>query len=235
MHVRHLRILKYLTTSHNERNTMGTIGITSAELPRLDKRFFIRAGASGLGGGAVLAGVMMVSGATHGMGATSIFSQCFASFIWPMSTMAKSTMPTTTMAKSTMPTTTMAKSTMPTHHAAGAMGTAHGATANAHALVGALIHFALSASLGVVILSAIVLAGSAGLTILTKPAGMIAASIVASVVIYFVVARGIAPVIDHAFGSGLSQSAFFLAHVLFGATVGILGAFWLRRPGHSSM
>jgi hypothetical protein len=49
------------------------------------------------------------------------------------------------------------------------------------------------------------------------------------------VARGIAPVIDHAFGSGLSQSAFFLAHVLFGATVGILGAFWLRRPGHSSM
>ena len=234
---------------------MSTTGITNTDLPRLDKRFFIRAAASGLGGGAALAGVMMVSGATHNMGVTSIFSQCFASFIWPMSTMAASTMPTTTMtngsmptttmangamptttmANGAMPTTTMAKGAMPTHHVGGAIGTAHGATANVHALVGGLIHFALSAALGVAILTAIVLAGSAGLRFLTKPAGIIAASIMASVAIYLIVARGIAPAIDPAFGSGLSQGAFFLAHLFFGATVGVLGAFWLRRPGHSPM
>lgn len=232
---------------------MSTNGIDNPVLPRLNKRFVGRAAASGLGGGAALAGVMMVSGSTHGMGATSIFSQCFASFIWPMSTMADSTMPvtksgstptttmasgsmpTTTMASGSMPTTTTARGSMPTHHVGGAVGAAHGTTADVHALVGGLIHFALSAALGVVILSAIVLAGSAGLRFLTKPAGIITASIVSAVAIYFIVARGIAPAIDPAFGSGLSQGAFFLAHLFFGATVGILGAFWLPRTHHSSL
>lgn len=210
---------------------MGAIGVqtTDTEQPRLNRRFFARAGAAGLGGGAVMAGVMMASGAANKMGATSIFSQCFASFIWPVATMPKSTMP-----KSTMPTLHA------THHAAKAMGTAHGMVASGsvpagHAVVGALLHFALSASLGVVILSAIVLAGSAGLRLLAKPAGMIGASIVAGAVVYAVIARGIAPVIDPAFGSGLSQGAFFLAHLLLGATVGVLGAFWVLRPARSSL
>ena len=204
---------------------MSTKEIDRAKLPHLNKRFFVRAGASGLGGGAALAGVMMVSDATRGMGATSIFSQCFASFIWPTSAMSMNNMPT-----STMPT-----STMPTHHSAEAMGTVHGVTAGVHAVVGALIHFALSASLGVVILSIIVLAGSVGWSLLAKPAGIIGASIIAGAMVYGIVARGIAPSVDPAFGSGLSQSAFFLAHLLFGSTVGILGGFWVWRPPRSRL
>jgi len=229
---------------------MSTKEIDRAKLPHLNKRFFVRAGASGLGGGAALAGVMMVSDATRGMGATSIFSQCFASFIWPTSamsmnnmptstmptsTMPTSTMPTSTMPTSTMPTSTMPTSTMPTHHSAEAMGTVHGVTAGVHAVVGALIHFALSASLGVVILSIIVLAGSVGWSLLAKPAGIIGASIIAGAMVYGIVARGIAPSVDPAFGSGLSQSAFFLAHLLFGSTVGILGGFWVWRPPRSRL
>ncbi len=95
-------------------------------------------------------------------------------------------------------------------------------------LVGALLHFAFAAVVGVVFASLIVGAARLGLPGMHSSAGIIGAGVVGGALLYVLMRWGILPAVNPMLGL-VPEGWFFAAHLLYGLTVGALVAVALRR------
>ncbi len=101
-----------------------------------------------------------------------------------------------------------------------------------HVTIGAITHFALSAILGLTFALLIIGVGIRTLSIpvLRTPVGIIAASIVGGALVYVINRWVILPAIDPMMRL-VPETAFFVAHLLFGLIVGAGIALVARREG----
>jgi tetrahydromethanopterin S-methyltransferase subunit B len=98
-----------------------------------------------------------------------------------------------------------------------------------HVIVGAILHFAFAAFIGVVF--AAIVAGTAWLRLpgLRTSWGVIAAGVIGGALLYVVMRWGILPPINPMMGL-VPEGWFFVAHLLYGFVVGVGVALMLRRP-----
>lgn len=100
----------------------------------------------------------------------------------------------------------------------------------AHVLAGAVLHFAYSGFLGVAFAMVIAAAMMMRAPFMRTAGGVIAAGVAGGAIVYVVMRWGLLPSVNPLMAF-VSQTAFFLAHLLFGLVVGMVLAVALRRCG----
>jgi hypothetical protein len=99
-----------------------------------------------------------------------------------------------------------------------------------HVITGAILHFAFAGFLGILFAMIIAMAGMMGVPFMRTPGGVVAAGLVGGAVVYAVMRWGLLPSVNPLMAF-VPQTAFFLAHLLFGLVVGIVLAVAFRRRG----
>ncbi len=181
---------------------------TAMGVTRPARRFVRLAAGSGLVGGVVLGLWMMLYYALTGTGFASVFSNCFASIIYGQQGMAGSSMAGSSMAGS-----------MKASHNVMTMGTT---IIPSHAVVGGLLNLAVAALVGVAF--ALALGGliRAGLPWIKTLRGFVVASTIGGALLYVIMMYAVLPLVDPSMVSFTSHGAFFVGHLLFGATFGLV-------------
>jgi len=193
--------------------------------------------------------------ASAGMGFLTILNVCFAAWVFrgtgmtaaaamPMKHMSSheamaSPMPSHTAMASPMPSHTAMASAVPSHTAMAASGH-HGMTGAAammneplvasHAIVGALLHLAMSAAAGMAFAVVLAVLIRSGLRALATPAGYITAAVAGGALLYVIMMYGLAPLWNTEIVDFTPRVPFFFSHLLFGAAV---GGWVYRQLGHS--
>ena len=98
-----------------------------------------------------------------------------------------------------------------------------------HVVVGTILHFAFAAFLGVAFAAVIGAAAWAKVPGMRSAGGIVAAGVIGGAIVYVIMRWGLLPVVNPLMAF-VPQTAFFLAHLLFGLVVGIVLAITFRRP-----
>jgi hypothetical protein len=99
----------------------------------------------------------------------------------------------------------------------------------AHVLVGAVLHFAYAGFLGVAF-AMVIAAAMMRVPLMRTAGGVIAAGVIGGAVVYAVMRWGLLPSVNPVMAF-VPQTAFFLAHLLFGLVAGVVLAVVFRRSG----
>jgi hypothetical protein len=99
-----------------------------------------------------------------------------------------------------------------------------------HVITGAILHFAFAGFLGILFAMIIAMAAMMGIPFMRTPGGVVAAGAAGGAVVYAVMRWGLLPSVNPLMAF-VPQTAFFLAHLLFGLVVGIVLAVAFRRRG----
>lgn len=99
-----------------------------------------------------------------------------------------------------------------------------------HVLVGAVLHFAYSGFLGVLFAMVIAAAMMMRIPLMRTSGGVIAAGVIGGALVYVVMRWGLLPSVNPLMAF-VPQTAFFLAHLLFGLVAGAVLAVAFRRCG----
>jgi hypothetical protein len=97
-----------------------------------------------------------------------------------------------------------------------------------HVVVGVILHFAYAGSLGVLFAALIAAAAWLHVPGLRSPAGIISSGVIGGALVYVVMRWGLLPPTNPMMAL-VPQTAFFLAHLLFGLVVGVALAIAFRR------
>ena len=100
----------------------------------------------------------------------------------------------------------------------------------AHVLVGAVLHFVYAGFLGVLFAMVIAAAMMMRVPLMRTAGGVIAAGVAGGAIVYIVMRWGLLPSVNPLMAF-VPQTAFFLAHLLFGLVVGVVLAVTFRRRG----
>lgn len=100
----------------------------------------------------------------------------------------------------------------------------------AHVLVGAVLHFAYAGFLGAAFAMVIAAAMMMRVPLMRTAVGVTAAGVIGGALVYVVMRWGLLPSADPLMAL-VPQTAFFLAHLLFGLVVGVVLAVMVRRRG----
>ena len=100
----------------------------------------------------------------------------------------------------------------------------------AHVLVGAVLHFVYAGFLGVLFAMVIAAAMMMRVPLMRTAGGVIAAGVAGGAIVYIVMRWGLLPPVNPLMAF-VPQTAFFLAHLLFGLVVGVVLAVTFRRRG----
>ena len=100
----------------------------------------------------------------------------------------------------------------------------------AHVLAGAVLHFAYAGFLGVLFAMVIAAAMMMRVPLMRTAGGVIAAGVAGGAIVYIVMRWGLLPPVNPLMAF-VPQTAFFLAHLLFGLVVGVVLAVTFRRRG----
>ncbi len=198
-------------------------------LARIDARLLSTAAVGGLLGGLVLFFLMAGYNASVGMGFWTIINVCFAA--WVFRDLIMTAMPAEHMAKSAMPTHSAMASAMPTHsamasnagmghHGMGAAAMMNEPLVASHAIVGGLLHLAMSAFAGIAFAVVLALLIRSGVRVLATPAGYVGAAVAGGALLYVIMMYGFAPLCNTNIVNFTPRVPFFLSHLLFGAVVG---------------
>jgi hypothetical protein len=146
----------------------------------------------------------------------------------------------TTMAgaHSSMPMTGSA-TTMAGAHAMGAthataashgMGMMMGSAPASHLAVGAILHTAMSATAGVAFAVALAVLIRAGFGLLATPAGYVLGGAAGGALLYVIMVYAVAPALNTNISDFTTRGPFFIAHLVYGATVAAF-VYWRRHAG----
>jgi hypothetical protein len=144
----------------------------------------------------------------------------------------------TTMAgaHSSMPMTGSASS-MAGGHAMGAthavvashgMGTMMGSAPASHLAVGAILHTAMSATAGVAFAVALAVLIRAGFGLLATPVGYVLGGAAGGALLYVIMMYAVAPALNTNISDFTPRGPFFIAHLVYGATVAAF-VYWRRH------
>lgn len=97
-------------------------------------------------------------------------------------------------------------------------------------ITGAILHFAFAGFLGIVFAMIIAMAGMMRVPFMRTSGGVLAAGVAGGAVVYAILRWGLLPLVNPMMAF-VPQTAFFLAHLLFGLVVGIVLAVAFRRRG----
>src|SRR5216684_3839539 len=185
-----------------------------AALARIDLKLLRTAAVGGLLGGMVLFLLMASYNASTGMGFLTILNVCFAAWVFRGAGMTAAAMPAKHMAESAMPAHGKMASPMPTHSAMASAMPSHTAMAShaamghhamgttammneplvaSHAIVGGLLHLAMSAGTGAAFAVALAVLIRSGLRVLATPAGYVAAAVAGGALLYVIMIYAVAP------------------------------------------
>lgn len=196
-------------------------------LGTVDGGLFRQAAVGGLLGGLLLFLLLASYEATQHLGFASLLNFCFAAFVFksartaPMGSIGRAPMATHTA----MP--------MATHSAAGMMqtggmgGMMTGPIVASHVVVGGLLHAAMSIGAAVAFVLVLTIAIRAGLRLLSRPLAYVGAATIGGALLYVIMMYGVAPWLNTTITHFTPRVPFFLAHLVFGATVG--GFVYWRR------
>jgi hypothetical protein len=200
-------------------------------LARINPRLLGAAALGGLLGGVIMFFVVAGYNASAGMGFLTLLNVCFAAWVFRSAGMPMAaSMPEKHMA-GPVPTHTAMASPMPTHSAmashAGTGGHGMGAATMmsqpivaSHAIVGGLLHLAMSAAAGIAFAVVLAVLIRAGVRLLAGPAAYVAAAVVGGALLYVIMMYGSAPLWNREIVDFTPRVPFFASHLLFGATVG---------------
>ena len=211
-------------------NSTASSGALPA-LARVESRLLRTAAVGGLLGGLVMFFLVAGYNASAGMGFLTILNVCFAAWVFRGAGMTAAAMPEKHMAKSAMPTYTAMASPMPTHsamasnagmghHGMGAAAMMNQPLVASHAIVGGLLHLAMSAFAGMAFAVVLALLIRSGVRVLATPAGYVAAAVAGGALLYVIMMYGFAPLWNTEIVDFTPRVPFFFSHLLFGAVVG---------------
>jgi len=203
---------------------------TLPAVARIDPWLLRTAAVGGLLGGLVLFFLMAGYNASAGMGFLTILNVCFAAWVFRGAGMTTPAMPEKQMA-GPMPGHSAMASPMPAHSAiAGHAGVgSHGMGATAmmnaplvasHAIVGGLLHLAMSAAAGVAFAVVLAVLIRSGLRVLATPPGYVTAAVAGGALLYVIMMYGFAPLWNTEIVDFTPRVPFFVSHLLYGAAVG---------------
>jgi hypothetical protein len=194
-------------------------------LARIEPRLLRTAAVGGLLGGLVMFFVMAGYNASAGMGFWTIINVCFAAWVFRGLIMT-APMPEEHMAKSAMPShsampghSAMASHAEMGHHGMGAAMMNEPLVAS-HAIVGGLLHLAMSAGAGMAFAVVLAVLIRSGLRVLATPAGYVGAAAAGGALLYVIMMYGFAPLWNTNIVNFTPRVPFFLSHLLYGAVVG---------------
>jgi hypothetical protein len=199
-------------------------------LARIDPRLLRTAAIGGLLGGLVMFFLVAGYNASAGMGFLTLLNVCFAAWVFRGAGMTTAAaMPEKHMARSAMPSHTA--SPMPTHsamashaamghHGMGAAAMMNQPLVASHAIVGGLLHLAMSAGAGMAFAVVLALLIRSGVRVLATPAGYTAAAVAGGALLYVIMIYGFAPLWNTEIVDFTPRVPFFVSHLLFGAVVG---------------
>jgi hypothetical protein len=98
-----------------------------------------------------------------------------------------------------------------------------------HVVAGTILHFAFAAFLGLAFAAVIGAAAWVRVPGLRTPGGIISAGVIGGAIVYVIMRWGLLPPVNPLMAF-VPQTAFFLAHLLFGLVAGIVLAIAFRRP-----
>jgi len=101
-----------------------------------------------------------------------------------------------------------------------------------HAIVGGLLHLAMSAGAGMAFAVVLALLIRSGVRVLATPAGYTAAAVAGGALLYVIMMYGFAPLWNTEIVDFTPRVPFFVSHLLFGATVGGWVS-WNLGPAHA--
>jgi hypothetical protein len=216
-----------------------------AGLARIDARLLGIAAAGGLLGGLLMFFLVAGYNASAGMGFLTILNVCFAAWVFRGTGMTTAAaMPAKHMSgheamARPMPSHSAMASAMPSHTAMAAMGH-HGMTGAAammneplvasHAIVGGLLHLAMSAAAGMAFAVVLAVLIRSGVRVLATPAGYVGAAVAGGALLYVIMMYGFAPLWNTEIVDFTPRVPFFFSHLLFGAAV---GGWVYRKLGYS--
>jgi hypothetical protein len=184
----------------------------------------------GLLGGLALFFLMAGYNASDGTGFWSIINVCFAAWVFrglvmtpamPEKHMATSAMPSHSAMASAMPThSAMASNAAMGHHEMGAAAMMKQPLVASHAIVGGLLHLAMSAFAAIAFAVVLAVLIQSGLRMLATPAGYVAAAAAGGALLYVIMMYGFAPLWNTNIVNFTPRVPFFLSHLLYGAVAG---------------
>jgi hypothetical protein len=174
---------------------------TRTRLETIGPALLRNAGIGGLLGGAGLFLVMAGYYGANDMGFWAILYACFAAFVFKNAGM-------TSMAP--MPGEAGMRHEM--------MGGQH--IVVSHIVVGTVLHLAMSITAGVAFAVVLAVLIRAGLAILTAPLGYLFGGVAGGALLYVIMMEAVAPNLNRTIVEFTPRTPFFLAHLLYGATVG---------------
>jgi hypothetical protein len=198
-------------------------------LARIDPRLLRTAAIGGLLGGLVMFFLVAGYNASAGMGFLTLLNVCFAAWVFRGAGMpTAAAMPEKHMAKampsdtaSPMPThSAMASHAAMGHHGMGAAAMMNQPLVASHAIVGGLLHLAMSAGAGIAFAVVLALLIRSGVRVLATPAGYTAAAVAGGALLYVIMIYGFAPLWNTEIVDFTPRVPFFVSHLLFGAVVG---------------
>ena len=120
------------------------------------------------------------------------------------------------------------------HHGMGAAAMMNQPLVASHAIVGGLLHLAMSAGAGMAFAVVLALLIRSGVRVLATPAGYTAAAVAGGALLYVIMMYGFAPLWNTEIVDFTPRVPFFVSHLLFGATVGGWVS-WNIGPAHAGM
>jgi hypothetical protein len=99
-----------------------------------------------------------------------------------------------------------------------------------HVVAGAVLHFAYAGFLGVLFAMVIAAAMMMRVPLMRTAGGVVTAGVIGGAIVYVVMRWGLLPSVNPLMAF-VPQTAFFLAHLLFGLVVGVVLAVMFRRRG----
>jgi len=103
-----------------------------------------------------------------------------------------------------------------------------------HAIVGGLLHLAMSAGAGMAFAVVLALLIRSGVRVLATPAGYTAAAVAGGALLYVIMMYGFAPLWNTEIVDFTPRVPFFVSHLLFGAAVGGWVS-WRLGPARAGM
>jgi hypothetical protein len=172
---------------------------TRSRLESIDPALLRNGAIGGLLGGTGLFLVMAGYYAANNMGFWAILNACFAAFVYKNAGM---------------------KPMMPGEAGMGheMMGGQH--IVASHIVVGTILHLAMSVTAGVAFAVVLAVLIRSGLHVLSTPLGYVLGSTAGGAILYLIMMEAVAPHLNRTIVDFTPRTPFFLAHLLFGATVG---------------
>lgn len=175
----------------------------------LDTRLLRQGAVGGLLGGLVLFAQMAVYDGVSGMGFWSLLNSCFAAFVFPDTSMTTRGEP------------------MMAHDMTGTV--MDSPLVASHLIVGALLHLAVSAVVGIAFAVVLALVLRAGIRVLANPVTYVTAAMIGGALLYVIMMYVVAPGLNPEIVQLTPRVQFFVGHLLFGATVGVF-VVWRSAP-----